>query len=487
MIVAAFLLPLGAASLWAQGLRSGSAGGSSQSAANSSATSSSASEPSTPVAQGENSFSGSVPAQLVPGILQLSLQEAIARGLRQNLGLLLSSADVGVARGQRWEQLSSLLPHISAAPYGDVSQVSLAEFGFTFRLPGIPKVVGPFSYLDARVNLSQSVFDWRAINNERAAAEREKSAQYTYKDARDLVVQSVGFAYLQAIADESLIESVTAQVNTAQALYNQAQDQVQAGTSPAIDALRARVELQTRQQQLIQAKNDFSIQKLALARAIGLAPGQQFDLIDKSPYQPFPGITIQDALKRAYASRSDYQAALSDVRAAELARRAAWAGHLPTLSFSGDAGGAGQHFNALDGVYDVRGTVTIPIFAGNQVHGDLLQADAQLRQSRDRLENLRAQIDSDVRTALLNLESASEQVAVAQSNIDLAEQTLAQSRDRFAAGVTNTVEVVQAQESVASAHQAYISSLFTFNYAKISLARAMGAAEAGVQEYFKGK
>lgn len=489
LVIAAFLLPFGAPSLGAQGLGSGSASGSSQSAANSSAMNSGQAAPSTPPAQGQNSFSGSVPTQLVPGVLPLSLQDAIGRGLKQNLGLLLSSADIGTARGQRWEQLSSLLPHISAAPYGDVSQVSLAEFGFTFHFPGfnIPRVVGPFSYLDARVNLSQSVFDWRAINNERSAAERVKSAQYTYKDARDLVVQSVGFAYLQAIADESLIESVTAQVNTAQALYNQAQDQVQAGTSPAIDALRARVELQTRQQQLIQAKNDFSIQKLALARAIGLAPGQQFELTDKSPYQPFSGITIEDALKRAYASRSDYQAALSDVRAAELARRAAWAGHLPTLSFSGDAGGAGQHFNALDEVYDVRGTVTIPIFAGNQVHGDLLQADAQLRQSRDRLENLRAQIDSDVRTALLNLESASEQVAVAQSNIDLAEQTLAQSRDRFAAGVTNTVEVVQAQESVASAHQAYISSLFTFNYAKISLARAMGAAEAGVQEYFKGK
>jgi outer membrane protein TolC len=421
--------------------------------------------------------------------LQLSLQEAVARGLKQNLGLLLSSADIGAARGQRWQQLSALLPHVSAAPYGDISQVSLAEFGFSFHFPGfnIPTVVGPFSYLDVRASLTQSLFDWREINNERAAAQRVKSSEYTYKDARDLVVQAVGFAYLQAIADESLIESVTAQVNTAQALYNQAQDQVQAGTSPAIDALRAHVELQTRQQQLIQAKNDFAIQKLALARAIGLAPGQQFELTDKSPYQPFPGITIQDALQRAYASRSDYQAALADVRAAEFARKAAWAGRLPTLSFSGDYGDAGRHFTTLDSVYDVRGTVTIPIFAGNAVHGDILQADAQLQQSRGRLENLRAQIDSDVRTALLNLQSASQQVAVAQSNIDLAEQTLAQSRDRFAAGVTNTVEVVQAQESVASAHQSYISSLYSYNYAKISLARAMGTAEAGVQEYFKGK
>lgn len=417
------------------------------------------------------------------------MQDAVNRGLKQNLGALLSSADMGAARGQRWEQLSALLPHLSAAPYGDISQVSLAEFGFNFHFPGfnIPTIVGPFAYFDARASLSQSLLDMRAVNNERAAAQRVKSADYTYKDARDLVVQTVGFAYLQAIADESLIESVTAQVDTAQALYNQAQDQVQAGTSPAIDALRAHVELQTRQQQLIQTKNDFAIQKLALARTIGLAPGQQFELTDKSSYQPFQGITVEEALQRAYASRSDYQAALSDVRAAEFARKAAWAGHLPTLSLSGDYGVAGPHFNSLDGVYDVRGTVTIPIFEGNAVRGDMLQANAQLQQSRDRLENLRGQIDSDVRTSLLNLQSASEQVSVAQSNVDLAEQTLAQSRDRFAAGVTNTVEVVQAEEAVASAHQAYISGLYSYNYAKISLARAMGTAEAGVQNYFKVK
>jgi outer membrane protein TolC len=417
------------------------------------------------------------------------LQDAIDRGLKQNLGLLLSSADVGSARGQRWQQLSALLPHISAAPYADVSQVNLAEFGFSFHIPGanIPTVVGPFSYFDARANLSQSLFDWAAVNKTRASQQQIKSAEYTYKDARDLVVLTVGFAYLQAIADEASIEAVDAQVKTAQALYDQASDQVKAGTSPAIDALRARVELQTRQQQLIQAKNDFAIQKLTLARTIGLAPGQQFDLTDKSPYQPFDMLTVDDAVKRAYETRSDYQAAAADVRAAEYSRKAAAAGHYPTLSFTSDYGIAGQHFDSNHGVFDVRGTLNIPIFAGGVVHGDILQADAQLQQARDRLENLRGQIDADVRTALLSLESASQLVAVAQSNIDLAEQTLTQSRDRFAAGVTDTVEVVQAQETVANAHQNYISSLYSYNYAKISLARSMGAAEVGVKQYFKGK
>lgn len=433
-------------------------------------------------------FSSSVPAKLVPGIIRISLRDAIDRGLKQNLGALLSSADIHSARGQRWEQLSALLPHLSAAPYVAVEQINLKQLGISINFPGVslPSSVGPFSYFDARFAVSQSLFDWKSINNERAARQSVKSAEYTYKDARDLVVLAVGYTYLQSIADEARIETAQAQVKTAQALYDQASDQVAAGTSPAIDGLRAKVELQTRQQQLIQARNNFAIQKLTVARVIGLAPGQEFDLTDKSPYQPFEGITVEEALKRAYASRSDYQAAAADTRAAEFARRAAVAGYFPSLSFSADYGAGGAHPSNATQVFDVRGTLTIPIFQGGSVHGDVLQADAKLEQARERLDNLLAQIDADVRTALLNLQSSAEQVAVARSNIDLAEETLVQSRDRFRAGVTDTVEVVQSQEAVASAHEQYISSLYNYNFAKISLARALGLAEEGLKAYFKG-
>jgi outer membrane protein TolC len=441
-----------------------------------------------PGTQGVSPFSGSVPAKLVPGVLQLSLQDAINRGLKQNLGLLLSSADIRGARGQRWEQLSALLPHVTASPYVADSQINLAELGLTsFGGLQIPASIGPFSYFDARVSLTQTLFDRKAFNATRSANESLKSSEYTFKDARDLVVLAVGYTYLQAIADAARIETAEAQVKTAQALFDQASDQVTAGTSPAIDGLRAKVELQTRQQQLIQAKNNFAIQKLTVARVIGLAPGQEYEFTDKSPYRPFEGITIEDALKHAYGSRSDYQSATADVRAAQFARKAATSGYWPSLSFNADYGTAGSHPSTATQVYDLRGTLLIPIFQGGSVHGDVLQADARLEQSRERLDNLRAQIDSDVRAALLNLESSAEQVKVAQSNIELAEETLAQSRDRFRAGVTDTVEVVQSQELVASAHEQYISSLYSFNFAKISLARALGVAEEGVKEYFKGQ
>jgi outer membrane protein TolC len=435
-----------------------------------------------------SSFSGSVPTKLVPGVIPLSLQEAIDRGLKQNLGLLLSNTDIRSARGQRWEQLSALLPHATLSPYVAASKINLNELGLTsLGAITVPTSVGPFSYFDSRATVTQSVFDWKSINATRAATQSVKSAEYSYKDARDLVVLAVGFVYLQAIADEARVETSQAQVKTAQALFDQASDQVNSGTSPAIDGLRAKVELQTRQQQLIQARNDLAIQKLTVGRVIGLAPGQQFELTDKSPYQPIESITVDEALKRAYDSRSDYKSAMAEVRAAQFSRRAATAGYLPSLSLNADYGAAGSHPSTATQVYDVRGTLTIPIFQGGSVHGDVLQADARLEQSRDRLDNLRAQIDSDIRTALLNLQSSEEQVNVARSNIDLSEETLVQSRDRFTAGVTDTVEVVQSQEAVAAAHEQYISSLYSYNYAKISLARALGMAEAGVKEYFKGR
>jgi outer membrane protein TolC len=422
--------------------------------------------------------------------MPLSLQSAIDLGLKHNLGLLLSQADSRVARGQRWEELSALLPHVSAAPYVADSKINLAQVGLGNAADNvfhISPAVGPFSYFDARVSVAQTLLDWKSISAARAATANVKSADYAQLDARDLVVLSVGYVYFQAVADEARIATDEAQVQTAQTLFDQATDQVNAGTAADIDGLRSKVELQTRQQQLIQDKNDFAIQKITVARVIGLSPGQDFELTDKSPYQSFENITVDEALTRAYAARSDYRAAASAVRAAELSREAAVAGYFPSLSFGADYGTGGAHPSDATRVYDVRGTLSIPIFTGNSVHGDIQQADARLEQSHERLDNLRAQIEADVRTAVLNLESSAEQVKVARSNVDLADQTLTQSQDRFKAGVSDTVEVVQSQQAVASAHEQYISSLYKYNFAKISLIRALGAGEQGVKQYFPGK
>jgi outer membrane protein TolC len=251
--------------------------------------------------------------------------------------------------------------------------------------------------------------------------------------------------------------------------------------------LRAQVELQTRQQQLIVARNDSAKQKLALARIIGLPPGQEFSLADKAPYTPLTTEGLEQNLQRAYASRFDYQAALSRVRAAELSRRAAAAEYFPSLDLEADYGDIGVSPFRSNGTYHVGGTVNIPIFQGGRVHGDTLQAEASLRQAQQQMENLRGQIDYEVRTAMLDLNAAADQVQVAQSSVNLAQQTLTQAQDRFSAGVTDNLEVIQAQEALASANENYIASLYAHNLAKVEFAKAIGYAEQGVKSYLKGK
>jgi outer membrane protein TolC len=428
-------------------------------------------------------------------VLQIDFKDAIDRGLRRNLGLLLASDQTEFSRGERWKELAELLPDVSGRIFENVQTQSLAALGFNKLLPvlapsggggAFPRVVPAFNYFDARVSLSQSVFNLKSIEKERAASESLKAAQFNYKDAREIVVLAVGNSYLQAIAATARVETAEAQVKNAQALYDKASDQQKAGLIPAIDTLRSQVELQTRQQQLIASRNDLAKLRLSVARIIGLAAGQEFVLTEKAPYEALTPLPQEVYLQHAYASRPDYQAALAQVRAAEMSKRSAAAGRLPSLDLSANIGDIGVNPSQSNGTWQVNGGVTIPIFAGNRVHADVLQAYAQLRQARSQLGDLRGRIDYEVRAALLDLNSAGQQVEVARSSVDLAEQALAQSQDRFTAGVADNLEVVQAQEALAGAHESYIQSLYAHNLAKVELAYAIGDAEQGVKRYLKG-
>jgi len=431
-------------------------------------------------------YSGSVPVGTPTAEpLVLSMKDAIERGLKQNLGAVLSSYDVGAARGEKWRELSALLPNSQLELSENASQIVLATLGI--RNPVFPSVVGPFGYVNLRATLSQTFFNWNLINRARSSGANLEAVKFSYQDARDLVVLAVGNGYLQTVAGAARVETAVAQQATAQALYDLARDQLKAGLAPAIDVLRAQVELESRRQQVIVARNDYEKQKLQLGRAIGLPPGQQIVLSDKTLYEPMDAWTVEQALDRAYATRPDYLSARASFRAATLARRAAGAQYLPSIDFNGDYGAAGVTPGQSHGVFDASVQLTVPIFQGNRVHGDVLVAQAALDQTRARLENLRGQIDYDVRAALLDLQAARERVAVARTNLSLANETLAQSQDRFRAGVTNNVEVVQAQDAVASANESLISSLYSYDLAKISLARAVGNAEIGISEYLKGK
>ena len=432
-------------------------------------------------------FAGSVPTGQNTGTtVELSLRDALDRALRYNLGGIESSQNERVAHAVRLRNLNALLPNLTSRLTGSLQQIDLKALGFGFNFPGLNlnPIIGPFGVADFRGYLTQNIFNWTDIENWKSAKASETASQYTYRRDRDLVVLTAGDAYLLVIADLATVDSSRARVQTAQTLYDNAVDQNRQGVIASIDALRARVELQTEQQRLISAQNQVAVDKLVLARVIGLPDGQDFRVSDLVPYAPLTNISLEDSLRQARMTRPDYLSAEAQVRAAELTGRAAVAENYPSLALNTDYGVIGSpNFGTSHGTFLFAVGLTIPIFQGTRVKADTLQADAALEQRKAELADLGGRIDQEVRTAFLNLESSSQLVNVARSNIDLANQTLTQAQDRFRAGVADNLEVVQAQESVASANQSYIASSYSFNLAKLSLALAIGVAERSALQY----
>jgi outer membrane protein TolC len=435
----------------------------------------------------QNPYFGGVPAgRLSATPVALSLEDAVSRGLKQNLGGALATDGVTDARGERWQALSELLPNVITDTGFGVHQINVkAAFGLTIH--GEPPIIGPFGYFDSRAYLTQSAFDWASIERARSSRAQLRSAEFSSKDAREIVVLVIVSNYLLLIADQSEVESATSQRDTAKALFQQTSDQKTAGLATAVDVLRSQVQLQSREQKLIVAKNNLAKQKLVLARVIGLPPGQTFEIITRVPYRELTPSSLDEAIQSAYKARPDFQSQMNQVRSAALARRAAAAERYPSLGVETDYGLSGVNPGPSHGTVDAAATLRIPVFQGGRVHGDILRADASLTREEQRLEDLRAKIDQEVRDAYLDLEAAAQEVSVEKSAITLATQNLEQSRDRFLSGVTDNIEVVQAQDAVATATDTYIASLYSHNLAKISLARAIGVAESGFAEYVEGK
>jgi outer membrane protein TolC len=301
-----------------------------------------------------------------------------------------------------------------------------------------------FNYYDARVRLNQSVLDLVKIRNVHSASENLQAHIHAARDSRDLIVLAVAGSYLQLIGTQARVEAAKAQTITSQAISKQAQDRLDAGLATRVDVTRSQVQLQTEQERLRSLRADLDTQKLRLARIIGLAGSQHFEIADTYSFAPVTNFTLDSALQKAFQNRSDLLAAAASVRAAEASVKAAHAEYLPSLSLTGDFGAAGiTPTHESTGVYTATGTLSIPIYEGGRIHGDIEQAGAAVRQRKAEMENLRGQVDQDVRQAFIDLDAAADQVIVAKSNVELAHQTLTQSRDRFTAGVTDTVEVVQ--------------------------------------------
>jgi outer membrane protein TolC len=420
--------------------------------------------------------------------LSLSLDDALKLGLRYNLGGITAEQSSQRAKGQNIVARSVLFPNLSGGLRENVEQIDLATFGFKLSFPpslglNFPTIVGPFNYFDLRGYLTQRVADFQAIHNYQSAREAQRASELSAADSREIVVYVVTAAYLQVLAESARVDSVKVQVSSAQTIFQQASDRFAAGLSAKIDMTRSQVELETQQQRLTAEQADYAKQKIALARLIGLSPAQSFTQADKLPYAPLENITLTLAAQ----NRSDLKAAEAQLHAAEFARKAAAAEHYPTLGIVADYGVIGINPANSHGTFDVSAQLLFPIWAGGRTHGDIIEADATLKQRRAEYESVRSRVEADVRDAYLDLDAAAELVRVAQSRRDLARDSLAQSTDRFSSGVADTVEVTQAQEVVASAESDYIANLNAHNLAKASVARAIGQAEKIMRDLLRSQ
>ena len=433
-----------------------------------------------------DSFKGSlVDGKSTGTVIDLSLADAVQRGLRQNLGIILQSSAVKNANGQRLEELQALLPTVTGNASIEVQQVNLAAYGLKF--PGLNPIIGPFQVVDFRAYLTQNLVNVSALQNYISSRHNFTSAKLTAEDARDLVVLTVGNAYLLCIADAERIEAVTATLATSKVSLDQAVAAHDAGTSPKLDVLRAQVDYQNQQQSLISAKNQFEKDKLALARTIGLPLDQQFNLTDKVPFAAFDQIDPQVAFEQALKARKDLQASGEQVKAAIAEQKSAWAYQLPVASFSGDFGALGTTPGHSHGTYTATGELSAPILQIAKTRGQEQVANAQFEQARARLADQVQQVNQDVRNNLLDIQAAAKLVEATHSNVELANEALSEAQQRFHAGVSDNLAVSQAQSQTEQANDQYISALYQHNVAKLSLARALGATQTNYKDYLGGK
>jgi outer membrane protein TolC len=426
-------------------------------------------------------------------IIDLSLQEAIQRGLRFNLGVINASVANREAESQRIATLGDLLPHVSVSANEVGAKADLRTEGLSADIfktsPALgavfPETVGPYHYYSLQANLSANILSVTALNNYRSARLSANMASLNALDARELVVLAVAASYMQVLASNAEIAAQTAQVNYVKAAYDQARAQAEVGTIADIDAARELVQLQTEQLRLRSEEAEVKKQLFALNRLIGLQVTTQVHLTDHLNENASISVNADQAVQQAFHQRQDLKAQEARVRAAEAALKAARSERLPAVSIQGYYGVQGTNPDHGRGVFSMSGGVSVPVFDGNRIRADVGQATADLDLSRAQLEDLQGAVELQVRSAYSDLEVAAGQVDVARTNQDLALTILRQSEDRFASGATDSVEVVQSQQVLGTAAHDYVSALYALNLARLSFARSIGEAEHEAIELIK--
>jgi outer membrane protein TolC len=461
-----------------------------QNAAASASTSSSLPDNPSPASSLENAYLGSVrPLPLQSGVMSLTLDEAIRMGIEHNLGLQLARVQQKNIRAERLQTINYLAPNISLHAETGVHQYDLAAEGFHeaeagefARLaPAGSNATFPFitkvDVTTAQLNLSQQLFNWAGWDAWRAAGAAVKAADYSANSAYGLVVLNVGDLYLEALAAGTQVDMAQALLRSEAVTLRHSEAEHEAGTVAGLDVLRARVAYQQQRQALLQAQDSFAKAKIALNRAIGLAPEQKISLAQAAPYANLPLMPIDRARLEAYRNRQDYQTLQAEIHTAFYERKAASHQRLPSLSFSGNWGVTGISGGIYHSTFAAMGTLSIPIFQEAKFRGDHDVAQAQLDELRTQMQDLKQKIDEQLRDSMLDVETSAQLMRVAASNLHLANETLTDTTERYVAGVDTNLPVIEAQATVAQAQTRYIRSALQYNEAKLGFARNLGIVD----------
>ncbi|MGA3125977.1 MAG: TolC family protein [Candidatus Korobacteraceae bacterium] len=426
-------------------------------------------------------------AQKAPPVpYRLTLEDAIHRGLQANLGVLVAETRTQEAEANYERQHSLLLPRVQIKAPVTVQSLSLAAMGISIPGLPLPQVVGPFTTYDARAYGDQVVVDLQSLHASRSAKLSITAAGADYQDARDQVIRNVAALYLSAQSQFAQAVAAQSRVDTAEALCKLAVEQRDAGVATGIDVLRAQVQLANERQSLVQSRNLFRGSLLVLARNIGMSPGTEFELADPLGFHAVASINVESVLPQALAARPDYQSLQRQHDALSEQLRASKARFLPKLVSSGNYGGIGRNLDSLRPTGLAQLSLNFTVFDRDR-NGEVLEIESRIRRIERQMNDARLGVEQELRQALLDIDSAAEEVSVAGAGLDLAQKELELSQLRFSEGVTNNIEVISAQDALSRAQQNSIVALTHHADARISLARAMGNTEASYAQYLESR
>jgi outer membrane protein len=410
--------------------------------------------------------------------LRLTLDKAVSLALKQNPTAQIAVLQAAEAVQDKNIARAGLLPQADFESSDSVRRINLQEeLGSAIPFPGIPGHVGPLNIFNAGFTFGTPVFDLTLWERYRSAREAANASKATNLSTREQVILLVVSQYIGTLRAMANVEASQSRVELAQALYDQAADLQKEGVGTGIDTLRANVELQNEKQALLVAQTDRDSSLFGLSRLLNLDPRQEIALSDSLSFFDTPQPDVNAGLDEALATRQEWKALDSQVKAAEHDKRASQDLRLPTLRVDGNWAYEGTRLNNGIPVYNYQASFDLPLFTGGRTRAEIVKSDLQLKVLDEQKADLRNQISLDVKTALLNLKSARNQVAVSTLGVQLSKEEVDQARDRFKAGVANNIEVIQAQDALARANDNEIAALYRFNQARADYARSIGQME----------